>query len=130
MTNLKSLSLALLTFFCAFSVFSEAAVSYIDGVNITQIKAAAANFGQCTVVVDTNINTAGTENLNCGNSVTISLGCDGGFHSKSSAQNMFSIAQLSAVVGQPVALWVNDSKIYNGSVCTAESIIYVPPASP
>jgi len=108
------------------AVSTNAATSKVTGVTLTQLKAASANFGECTVRVNKDINTDGSAALECPNSVVVSLGCDGGFHSKGAANNMFTTAQMALVLGKTVTIWVNDAKQYNESVCTAESIIYSP----
>jgi hypothetical protein len=105
---------------------ASAATSKVTGVTLTQLKAASANFGECTIRVNKDINTEGTANLECPNSVVVSLGCDGSFHSKGAAINMFSTAQMALALDKTVTIWINDQKQYNESVCTAESVIYSP----
>lgn len=121
MISLCALTVALMP---AMSTF--AATSKVTGVTLTQLKAASANFGECTIRVNKDINTDGTAALECPNSVVVSLGCDGGFHSKSAANNMFTTAQMALALGKTVTIWINDAKQYNESVCTAESVIYSP----
>ena len=118
-------NLILLTALCSVVADSYAVRSYITGASITQVRVYGdGRFGECTAVLNVNVNNDGDQSLTCGKASQVSFDCLGDRGtSRSTAQNAFNIAQLAYVTGKVIDLYVDDTDQLSGSMCFSNFIV-------
>lgn len=114
--------------FCGANASAQTIVkSYIGTATIEKIRYHGSGFfGGCLAQVSVNVNTAGSNTLDCGTTNLVSFGCTGDYGSKADAKNAFDVAQLAYVTGTPVSIQVTNQK-FNSNVCFADFIMTASP---
>ena len=117
----------------AFSMAASGAMGESGSVTVTSTLQDPANYGGCMIRISpgpADISAyGGGGNLNCPGDVFVSFDClnSSGQTTKSTAQQMFSTAQLAYVSGAKVNVIVDDSVKLNG-FCLARRIDLQPPS--
>lgn len=103
-----------------------AAQSFVDGVGIYQVRGYTdGDFGNCAITINKNINTQGSNPLNCGKTAVVSFGCDGeGPNTKSEGLTLFNAAQLAFAMGRQIDVQVSDAYQYGTNVCVG-TVVFV-----
>lgn len=105
--------------------------AFFDGVTVLKLKTYARDFGLCTITTSVNLNTDGSQNLACGNTVNLSFGCEGITNpetgevilTKTAGNINWQAVQLAYVTGKKINVYVWDDVQLNDSVCYADRVI-------
>lgn len=116
---IRCLILVPLMFFCSFAAAEK---SYFSGVGINEVRIHGSGaFGGCVMVVNVNVRTAGTRQLDpyCDTN-TVSFACnDSAIQSKTESNNMLNMALFAVATDRTIRMQVNDEKRKNGT-CVAD----------
>ena len=99
-----------------------AATSYFSGVSVSTVRIHGSGaFGGCVMVVDKNVVSGGSAQLDAYCSTnTVSFACnDSTIQSKTESNNMLNMALAAKITGGTLQMQINDTKRKNGT-CVAD----------